>query len=81
MNNQERSVSFDARLQGRGVAAGDSEQGEPAGSEPTQSLALRQNASGDQKLNGEAGAAPGEGEDEALHGRASPYNLRWTIRH
>lgn len=90
MNNQERSVSFDARLQARGVAARTQPLdalnepllsppkacGLPAASEADpRAVELRQNASREQKLNGQEAAL-----DEALHSRASPYNLRWTIR-
>ena len=104
MNNQRRSVSFDARAQGRGVVVrtmeGNSPStapaqpldeivGEPAvptmscvspspGDANRLSTEMRQKTSGDQKLNGldETPVA----EEESLHSRASPYNLRWTIR-
>ena len=84
MNDQQRTVSFDARLDGRGIAP---ESGTPACTRGAQFTAetsmsepahLRQNASGDQNLDGDASSW--REEPESLHSRASPYNLRWAIR-
>jgi hypothetical protein len=96
MNDQERSLTFDARLEGRGMpllqsadrptgptAAAGLEQAHraAAGSAAVEASGLRQNASGVRKLDGVTPAALDLDDTEPLQGRASPYNVRWGIRY